>query len=220
MLSVLTVHLLGWLSLTPEIVSRVPALFGYTDAFMILSGLGIYYSLCRDYSIYKYFVKRIKRLLIPYMLISFPFYSVIWICCNKDALFVINEISTMSFWVNGNTYGKWYIAISVVLYLLAPILFLTIKDRANKRNSILMTTIILVSWLLFIYVIEHKFPEYYSKVNIGLEKSALFYVEMILGSLINCHDSRNSLFLVLFFVFLNINALIMGGDKDICKRAL
>ena len=46
------------------------------DIFLLLSGLGLYYSFSKDNTIKNFYFKRVKRVLIPYLIVSVPVY--IW----------------------------------------------------------------------------------------------------------------------------------------------
>ena len=59
----------------PGILTRILELGNFgVDMFLFLSGLGCYYSLSKCNTGYgEYWVRRIKRVFIPYLIISIPF---------------------------------------------------------------------------------------------------------------------------------------------------
>ncbi len=105
--------------------------FAGVDIFMLVSGLGLYYSLHSNQNILRFYKKRLLRI--------FPTYYFIGII--SSILFFQDSIteyfyrySTIGFWFGG-TYWEWYIPSIIILYLLSPF----IKYILDKNFFILLS---------------------------------------------------------------------------------
>lgn len=110
----------------------------FVQGFLFLSGMGIYYSLTKDSHLSQFYRKRVKRVLVPYMLIALPCYLFIYLLGQQNeipiysssvyipqniAVSFLGKITTLAYWYEGNYNGMWYIALALVLYLLSPWLY-------------------------------------------------------------------------------------------------
>ena len=96
------------------------------DVFLFLSGLGLYHSLSSisndvNFSIKPWYLKRFKRLLIPYTLSYVPLCVLRGIIRGDSLLNIIGDISTLSFWTRHS--GAWFVALIIPLYIIAPFLY-------------------------------------------------------------------------------------------------
>lgn len=151
----------------------------FTEGFLFLSGFGLYYSLHKNANIGAFYHRRLLRLYIPYILMSVPFFIFFMIENKIGWTDFALDVTTLFFWVEGNNYGLWYIAMSVILYLMAPFVFLFCD---SKRGVINIIFLIVGSFALNMIVSELT-PEYWNKVNIGLSKVPFFFLGMLIGKL-------------------------------------
>ena len=90
------------------------------DIFLLLSGIGCYYSLSKlgNVSIASWYKRRLVRIFVPYALMQIPF-GIYWLCvCNFDFFDSLYEFSTIKFWTLHK--GAWYVALLLPLYMLTP----------------------------------------------------------------------------------------------------
>ena len=90
------------------------------DIFLMLSGIGCYYSLLNFGAapIAAWYKRRLIRIFIPYALMQIPFW-VYWLCIgNFDFLNQLYEFSTIKFWTAHH--GAWYVALLLPLYVITP----------------------------------------------------------------------------------------------------
>ena len=107
------------------------------DIFLFLSGIGLYCSMSKDSSPLPFYKKRIRRVIIPALLISLPY----WI--GTDFLFLhkglpafLEDWSGLSYWTKGNG-TVWYVSLIVILYLLYPAIFRMTKNRIPAMLGLL-----------------------------------------------------------------------------------
>ena len=113
--------------------------FAGVEIFMLVSGLGLFFSLDKDSNIGHFYRRRLLRI--------FPTYFILGIIASiilfHDNIFnYVYRYSTIGFWTGG-PYWEWYVPSIVALYLIAPLL----KKMIDKR---LMALMICLSILIFV----------------------------------------------------------------------
>lgn len=189
MLAVICMHISIWCSLTgiSRTMMRDFALLAYTDTFLILSGMGIYFSVSKQSEAISankltgkwggYFGRRIKRVMIPYMLLSFPLYCTIAVLQDKPFSFVLENISTLNLWYEGNPYGMWYIGLIMILYIIYPLFHMLVFKPDMKFIPMILIMIL----FLCIPMIVAYFPEYHNKVGVATDVMPSFFIGSVLG---------------------------------------
>lgn len=167
-LNVLVLHSLSWTGFnSPGWGAILLTTFGrlvFTEGFLFLSGFGLYYSLHKSYDLRLFFTKRIQRLLIPYWLMSLPFF-VIWLVGGRFGISgLLMRLSTLEFWFHGNYVGMWYISLSVLLYAFMPLMFRGIRWWGGL-------VLIAISAITVLYLLV---PEYYNMTSIGIANVPFF----------------------------------------------
>lgn len=121
--------------------------------FMFLSGIGLYYSLNKEYclngmiSVRDYYVRRIKRVLIPYILVGGVWYGLKYLIVETNVLTFLYELSTLSFWLDHQ--GAWYVALLIPLYAIYPVYFKWVESKNRRQKSFAaIATIIVVQVIL------------------------------------------------------------------------
>lgn len=152
----------------------------FTQGFLLLSGFGLYYSWTKEHSVRHYFKKRIGRLMIPFWIMSVPFYLYVCAILNNDYGKFVENILTAYFWLHGNN-GMWYISITVLLYILFPLLYKVIFSKPNPKAvtaRALFVFILMEAINGLIYVCA---PSYYDMVSIGITQAPIFVIGMLFG---------------------------------------
>ena len=149
----------------------------HTVGFLIISGFGLCYSLTKNSDIWEFYKRRLMRLYIPFLLIALPFYLFFWLSGKETFVDFLLKESGLAFFVNGSGLF-WYIAISILMYILAPLIFKLIKW--NRLGSL---SIMISLGILFCYMLYVLSPDYFNHTKIGYEKGYMFAVGMYLGFL-------------------------------------
>ena len=98
--------------------------FAGVDIFMLVSGLGLFYSLHSNHNIFQFYKKRLLRIFPTYYLLGI-FASILLF--HDNIIDYLYRYSTVGFWIGG-LYWEWYIPSIIMLYLLSP-LFKYILDN-------------------------------------------------------------------------------------------
>lgn len=182
-LAVLVGHFVALSDMEHGYIRQVLSAFSlliFTEGFLFLSGFGLYYSFSKNHDIKGFYKKRVLRLLIPYLILSGWYFVIFDLIIDHNPLNFFGHISSTAFWWQGNFCGMWYIALSVVLYLLYPFIHLAMFDRANKFRPGIFVLLIGLSWLIN-YLLATFDPQYYSKVEIALNKVPCFLIGAVCG---------------------------------------
>lgn len=132
--------------------------FAGVEIFMLVSGLGLYFSLDRDDCIGRFYKRRLLRI--------FPTYYIIGIFAslflfNDNILTYLFRYSTIGFWTRG-TYWEWYVPSIVVLYLLAPFLKILIDKRLFIFIAIFSIIFLCISYVIVDKeVVETREPHFF-----------------------------------------------------------
>ena len=91
-LEVLIAHSFDWLNF-PNKFSHLASKMVFTQGFLLLSGLGLYYSYSKNQDIIRFYLRRIQRMWFPYMIkvlsITIPFFIIMYLIKNENKF--INE---------------------------------------------------------------------------------------------------------------------------------
>lgn len=180
MLSVLVGHIitLGGLvdTLGGNIVLTIRS-FLPVSAFLFLSGYGMMYSLRKNGDIIQFFKRRFYRFLLPFWCLAIPFFMLIVVAEHKDIWFFITSITTAKFWISGNYYGMWYVAITLFLYLITPPIYAVVKKCENW--AWLFILVVLLLFYLIGFAIQTKYKAYWELTSIGIARIPYYFMGML-----------------------------------------
>lgn len=127
------------LSLGERFIKRIG--FCGVDIFLFLSGIGMVYSLERSKSLYSFYLKRIKRILFPFIAIA------IFRCCLEDWTFstFIKNISGINFYTESILSFLWFVPAIITFYLVFPFYY---RLFAKSSNKFIFTLCTLTIWLI------------------------------------------------------------------------
>lgn len=153
----------------------------FTGGFLLLSGLGLYNSIHYDNNIMHFYRKRVLRLLVPYWIISTPYFIYTDLIVGESALSFIGHVSTLSFWVSGNFSGMWYVSVSVLLYAIFPFFYRCVYDNSKGTDRAMPKLLLILVLLAILKFLSEEFAfDYFEKVSVAIGGSALFVVGSLL----------------------------------------
>lgn len=151
----------------------------HVPGFLFLSGFGLFYSLTKNSNIKDFYVRRFWRFYFPFFLIYLPFLLRTVLTGNFDLWRFFTRVTTIEFWLYGNTNGMWYIAISMALYIVTPLLFVWLS-RDNK--SCVCKILLAIAFTIGInFTIRLLLPAYWNIVEIGLKQVPFFFFGMLVA---------------------------------------
>lgn len=202
-LEVLIAHSFAWLNF-PEKFIHLSSKMVFTQGFLLLSGLGLYYSYSKNKSIINFYLRRIQRVWFPYMLMATPF--VLLISHFREDITpikIIGWITSIGYFFPGKTQycNMWYIAMSLFCYSIFPLVYNFIflnKKYIYLRSSLVIVLSIVIPMYLYIY---HR--DYYELVSLALPKGCMFFLGILIGYL----SQKN--YSIIFFKLLLVTCIFL-----------
>ena len=129
------------------------------DIFAFLSGMGLFFSFSADPDLKNFWIKRFRRVFIPYAVLA----SVFWIVRDvfikdKSYLRALQDFLFITLFTK-KTVTFWYILYCLVMYLLFPALFFLFTSR--KHRNIHFICVLAASYLIPVlcFYLFHDFYE-------------------------------------------------------------
>lgn len=151
------------------------------DIFLFLSGLGLSYSLNKletnGGGIFIWYKKRYLRILIPYLIVYVP-YCIIFLLLGKYS--VVDSIlclSTLEYWLFHR--GAWFVSLILVLYFIAPLLYMLLSG--NRRIAFALGMIAIIMVLGNISLKDFGSNVIMANVQGALERTPSFIFGMVLA---------------------------------------
>ena len=199
-LGVMATHWCGFQSITSGIIYNACYVIGklvFTEGLLFLSGFGLYYSFSKNPEVKQFYQKRMKRLYIPFLILSVPLYVFFLVSDREYSIaFLIEQLSTAYFWIHGNYGGMWYVAISVALYLLFP-LFYRFVFSGEEKKGVLVRGIVLLLFVVLVFSILLVNEAYFQMVAIGVTKIPMFVLGIIYAYFTKSGELSNKMYVYL-----------------------
>ena len=160
------------------------------EIFLLLSGMGLYYSFSKNNN-YKLFIRnRAERTLLPYMLLGFFF----WIWKNlivevniPDFLYNISGLSLIFRKVDDLLVVKkavfWYVAFVLGLYVIYPVIHNAFNNVSRKKRNTNFALFVILSFVLTIFIRIYA-PATYTGAETWLTRIPIFLTGCYLGEAI------------------------------------
>jgi len=184
----------------------------HTQGFLFVSGFGLYYSFSSDSNLVNFYKKRFNRLYVPFFFISLLFFTLVVYYNDENYWMLFVYLTTLDFWIEGNDFGMWYIAISILLYLLYPLMHKFVCGNA----SVLYRGFAIVLFIVVIcFAIKLFSPSYWEIISFGVEKTSIFPIGIIAGFYAKSGKQICNKYIVMYFlVMLSLLILFHSIDKN------
>ena len=181
--SVMIVLLHFVVELYPDLhISGISAILGRgnigVDMFLLVSGMGLWFSMSKDSDAISFWKKRIHRVLIPALVLTFPYWLWYDLYLQKEGIvrFCL-DWTGLSFWTHGVA-KVWYVSLILVCYLLYPLVF---QIQKKNRNLLIGTIAILIA---VFSSLAAMLPDIYERYEIALTRIPVFLIGSYLGEYI------------------------------------
>lgn len=182
-LGVCLLHAFDWAGIGDSVIAKVVSPFAriaFTDGFLFLSGFGLYYSFSKNGDLRQFYLKRVNRVLLPYMIMGLPFFLLSLITDNITLSTFLLKLTSLYFWFFGND-GMWYISMSVALYFLFPVVYRFLFIKQKEQVILVKMLLIIITCIAVSFVLYALAPHYFSMVQIGVTKAPMFFIGMLVG---------------------------------------
>lgn len=155
------------------------------DIFLLLSGISLYFSVIslrkkNEHGWLKVFYKRRAFRLLPSTIVCLaPWFLYQGFISQeiKPVRFLL-DITSLSYWIDGTNPG-WYVALTILLYLLYPIIYWGLNKRKPVTFALFLCAIIVMN-----IVICSVVPDYFYKIELALGRIPVFLVGCFLAPLV------------------------------------
>ncbi len=146
------------------------------DVFLFLSGMGCWFSLTKSPGYFTWLKRRFFRIFIPYtiILLILRIFS-LWVNHVPWGEWLL-YFSTVRFWTHH--VGMWYVALLVLLYPLAPLLYRTLN---LSRNRMVITISLIALILITTYIPVEKTGDLTNSVILNLQGAFKRTVSFVIG---------------------------------------
>lgn len=180
------------------------------DIFLLLSGLGLYFSYSKKNNKIKFYKKRFLRILPTFILVATLWYFAYSILHNTNFIYIFWGITSLDFFVYGNL-TFWFISAILLLYIITPIYI----DLMNKNPKFI--TLLTINIFIFLgLIIKFTFLNlYFGHLLIFLCRVPIFLIGIYIGNLIqNMYEIKINLFFIYIvsFISLMFNILIFNSN--------
>lgn len=158
------------------------------DMFLMISGLGLYYSWKRNPDAGAFYRKRLTRVLVPYVAVALVGW--IWFdFVHSDAGVVrfLADIAFVTFFTDGVKWF-WYIAVCLICYVLFPLVFAVVDGTRNVAAAWVRTLALCAAAVLVAVALYRFAPSFYDNVDLIVNRIPCFIFGALLGRL--SHERR------------------------------
>lgn len=146
------------------------------DVFVFLSGFCICHSLSMEPPLGRFYARRLRRVLFPYLIIGLLFWGF------KDLVVLhlpierfLCDYSFVSFWLEG-VRTVWYVPFILLMYLASPLVWRVLKIGVPS-------IVLAAAWLVGCIAVRAVAPVFYAHTEIALMRAPLFFLGMGCGNL-------------------------------------
>lgn len=160
------------------------------DAFLFLSGLGLYYSMKKNPDVRSFYKRRLTKILIPYTLVALPAWILRDLVVKPAGVWnFVRDFTFLSFKDGEKWY--WYIVMILICYLIFPYIFQIVgnaKDSIEGEMYLLILVGVFTVLLLGLKLFSKG--EVYSNVEIALTRFPIFAAGAFYGR--SSYEQRES----------------------------
>lgn len=182
------------------------------DVFLLVSGMGLWFSMSKNADPIAFWKKRINRVLLPTLGISLLYW--IWVDLLTDnrsiGLFFL-DWTGLSFWINGTT-TIWYVSLILILYLLYPLIY-QIQCRNNIYSALIILLTIVAGCIMF-----GVLPDIYNKYEIALTRVPIFLIGSLLGEFLQKDEKAPKYTKLLLNGYIILSLIAFVGCFILMKR--
>lgn len=151
------------------------------DMFLLLSGIGLYFSWKKRPEIKPFYIRRFTRVLISYFIIAVPawfWFDIIhlqlgWVRFFEDLFFV-------TFFTDG-TRRFWYILMALICYLIFPRVYDLIETAVDQNSARMRILLLCVTSTVFVVLLNLFYNEMYKFTAIAINRIPAFLIGVLLG---------------------------------------
>lgn len=151
------------------------------DIFLMVSGISLFFSFSKDSNILHFYQKRLKRVLLPSLMVGIPFFLYHDIISgNGGVTTFLLDVTGISLFTSG-TRIIWFVTAILLLYFLYPLIYLFFK----KSDWSVFSLLEIVAAVLFVNLaLRFLFPAFWAYSEIFFRRIPVFIFGSYLGKFV------------------------------------
>lgn len=147
---------------------------GGVEIFVLMSGIGLYYSFQKNNNIKQFYIKRIYNVYFIYLVITLPF-IIWWSLVNKEVdLLFVNWL--LPSYLSGYAREVWYVPFSMVMYLLYPVIYKFLFNDKIYKYRFLLVSAFSVLWYIACFMLYKSENSYFLKIEVAFFRFPVFFI--------------------------------------------
>lgn len=182
------------------------------DLFLLLSGVGLYFSWEKKPDYKSFMMKRYSRLLIPYLLVAIPAWLWFDVIYNgENWLTFFKDVTFLSFFLD-NTRWFWYILMMAACYWLFIYIYNAVESSKDRISEYMRTAFLCLLCVTLLMMFQLYYKELYNSMNVALARFPAFIAGVSLGKATyeNRIMPKRNVYILLIVSYLLIAPLDMG----------
>lgn len=160
------------------------------DAFLFLSGCGLYYAMKKNPDVGRFYRRRLVRLLIPYVLIALPSWVVYDLLLNKTSIWKLCKDVTFLSFFKGGIRWYWYVGLMLVCYLIYPYVFSIVDSARDAWDGEIRLLTMVSAFTVLAVLLELYENRIFNMTNIALLRVPVFLAGCFYGR--SSYEKRSS----------------------------
>lgn len=191
--------------------------------FLILSGMGLFFSMSKNPSLKDFYKKRLVRVLIPYAIVASVHFLIEAVILGKgDIIGFLRGIFFVDFFTKGDS-QFWFIAFILIMYIFFPLLF---KLFQSGKYNFLKLVILICAAVGLNFALSRVAPQLYDNIEVMLTRIPAFVCGVYIGEKVyNKRAVQIPFWIITFlggmaFLYLSILKRVAGGKPPPHPAAL
>lgn len=158
------------------------------DMFLLLSGIGLYFSWKKKPEPRVFYIKRYTRILIPYFIIAIPAW--LWLDIffeHRGWLIFAQDLFFVTFFTEGERWF-WYVLMAAICYWICPRMFDIVESASDRISSQMRILLLCVTSTIVLVLLQLYHSELYSCISIAVSRIPAFLIGVLLGKAV--YDKR------------------------------
>lgn len=149
------------------------------DIFLLLSGIGLYFSYSKNRNKKYFYKKRVLRILPTFMPVAIVWYCAFAIVFGGNISDILLGVTTLGFWIKGSI-TWWFISAILVLYAFTPF-YLDFMNRNPKKITVISSLFFIMLGLLIRFTTLDNTLDY---LLIFICRVPIFIIGLYIGNII------------------------------------
>lgn len=179
------------------------------DSFILLSGIGLYFSLSKKPKLRTFYWRRLTRVYLPYLILAVPYIFYTCLIAEQHFDLFIKASLAINYWTGDDEpIALWYVSVIILFYLISPLIYKAIfyKEKNALLRTVIMTAIVVgITILLF-----HAFNDVYYALDKMLTRLAVFIVGIYMGKVVKEKRHFSPLFLIVCVIIPALGVSLCG----------